>query len=62
MKLNQKILINKQTHPNCPLQKILPKTYPHWVGDGFHVYPVFSGLAFTNELSPFLMLDYGAPK
>ena len=51
----------------CPLsmktvRRILPVTRPHWVGDGFHVYPLFSDLAFTSELSPFLMLDYAAPK
>lgn len=34
----------------------------HWVGDGFNVYPVFANKAFTNDLSPFLMFDYGAPK
>jgi quercetin 2,3-dioxygenase len=44
------------------VQKILPRTSPHWVGDGFHVYPVFHNLAFTKEVSPFLMFDYGAPK
>jgi redox-sensitive bicupin YhaK (pirin superfamily) len=32
------------------------------VGDGFNVYPVFANDAFTEEISPFLMLDYGAPK
>ena len=37
-------------------------TATHWVGDGFHVYPVFAGKAFTQELSPFLMFDYAAPK
>jgi len=41
---------------------VMPATRPHWVGDGFHVYPVFSDLAFTQEVSPFLMLDYAAPK
>ena len=30
----------------------------HWVGDGFHVRPSFGQLAFKNQLSPFLMLDY----
>ena len=40
---------------------ILPKPHPHWVGDGFKVTPLFGDLAFTNSLSPFLMLDYGAP-
>lgn len=34
----------------------------HWVGDGFHVYPVFSNLAFKEDLSPLLMFDYAAPK
>jgi len=34
----------------------------HWVGDAFHVYPVFSDLAFTKTVSPMLMFDYAAPK
>jgi len=34
----------------------------HWVGDGFHVFPVFNELAFTKVLSPMLMFDYAAPK
>ena len=33
----------------------------HWVGDGFHVRPLFAGKAFTPAVSPFLMLDYAAP-
>lgn len=44
------------------VQKILPRTTPHWVGDGFRVYPVFSQSAFTPELSPLLMFDYAEPK
>ena len=44
------------------VQRILPKPSQHWVGDAFHVYPVFANLAFTNTLSPMLMFDYGAPK
>lgn len=44
------------------VQKLLSSTRPHWVGDGFNVFPVFNELAFTNDISPFLMLDYGAPK
>ena len=44
------------------IKKVLPATRPHWVGDGFHVYPVLGQVAFTNEISPFLMFDYGAPK
>jgi len=38
------------------------KPRPHWVGDGFHVLPVFHHKAFTREMSPFLMFDYAAPK
>ena len=32
------------------------------MGDGFYVYPIFAELAFTNEVSPFLMFDYSQPK
>ena len=32
------------------------------VGDGFHVFPVLNQLAFTPEVSPWLMFDYAAPK
>merc|ERR1719401_2057050 len=41
---------------------VMLKPRPHWVGDGFHVLPVFSQKAFTRDMSPFLMFDYGAPK
>ncbi|GMI45722.1 hypothetical protein TrCOL_g6906 [Triparma columacea] len=44
------------------ISKILPSPRSHWVGNGFHVYPVFADMAFTEELSPFLMFDYAAPK
>ncbi|CAE7683428.1 unnamed protein product [Symbiodinium microadriaticum] len=44
------------------LKQLLSKPHPHWVGDGFHVYPVLNEVAFTSSVSPFLMLDYGAPK
>ncbi|MES1982129.1 MAG: pirin family protein [Pseudomonadota bacterium] len=33
----------------------------HWVGDGFPVRAVFADKAFTEEISPFLMFDYGGP-
>ena len=39
----------------------LPSPQPHWVGDGFLVRPLFADLAFGQEVSPFLMLDYAAP-
>ena len=44
------------------IKKVLPAPRPHWVGDGFHVYPVFSNLAFSSFVSPWLMFDYAAPK
>jgi len=36
--------------------------HSHWVGDGFHVLPLFGQKAFTPSVSPFLMLDYAAPE
>ena len=39
------------------IKQILPAAPKHWVGDGFHVHPVFSNKAFSSELSPFLMFD-----
>ena len=54
------------TSQNCPnmktFQRVLSQPRPHWVGDGFHVHPVFNELAFSASVSPFLMLDYGQPK
>lgn len=44
------------------IKEICRKPSSHWVGDGFHVYPVFANKAFTNDLSPFLMFDYAAPR
>lgn len=44
------------------LHKVLSAPRPHWVGDGFKVFPVFNNLAFTEEISPWLMFDYAAPK
>jgi redox-sensitive bicupin YhaK (pirin superfamily) len=44
------------------VRKVISAPRPHWVGNGFHVFPVFGELAFTQELSPWLMFDYAAPK
>lgn len=44
------------------VSKIIPAQPAHWVGDGFHVYPVFGRYAFRETMSPFLMFDYAAPK
>ncbi len=35
---------------------------PHWVGNGFHVRSLFSYDRNAQALSPFLLLDYGAPE
>ncbi|EAV7065657.1 pirin family protein [Salmonella enterica] len=34
---------------------------PHWVGDGFPVRSLFSYQSHTQQLSPFLLLDYAGP-
>jgi len=34
----------------------------HWVGDGFPVRSIFSYNTHARELSPFLLLDYAAPR
>lgn len=44
------------------ISQILPPQRKHWVGDGFLVTPVFGKKAFTNDVSPFLMFDYAAPR
>ncbi len=45
------------------IKTILPaNNRTHWVGDGFNVRPVFAQLAFTQDVSPFLMFDYAAPR
>ena len=43
------------------LTRVIAAPRPHWVGDGFLVHPLFADHAFTNDISPFLMLDYAAP-
>jgi len=44
------------------ISKVLPPPRSHWVGDGFHVKPVFANMAFTKMVSPFLMFDYAPPE
>lgn len=45
------------------IKTILPASgRNHWVGDGFNVRPVFANLAFSQDISPFLMFDYAAPR
>ncbi len=35
---------------------------PHWVGDGFPVRSMFSPQTHGQAVSPFILLDYGAPR
>ena len=43
------------------LIRIHQSSEQHWVGNGFHVRSVFDYNGLGRELSPFLLLDYGAP-
>eukprot|EP00980_Cylindrotheca_fusiformis_P031215 scaffold25998_cov122-Cylindrotheca_fusiformis.AAC.8 len=44
------------------VKRVMLKPYKHWVGNAFHVYPVFADLAFKEDISPLLMFDYAEPK
>ena len=43
--------------PMKVIKEVLSRPRRHWVGNAFHVFPVFASKAFTEELSPFLMFD-----
>ena len=43
------------------LIRIHQSSEQHWVGNGFRVRSVFDYNGLGRELSPFLLLDYGAP-
>jgi quercetin 2,3-dioxygenase len=43
-----------------PIKQIISPPSPHWVGNGFYVHGFFND--FVNENSPFLLLDYAAPR
>jgi quercetin 2,3-dioxygenase len=46
-----------------PIERIVAAPRPHWVGDGFHVRGFFNAIPDAQrKLSPFLLLDYGAPE
>ena len=44
------------------LTQVLQSSETHWVGNGFPVRSVFSYNELGRELSPFLLMDYAAPK
>lgn len=64
--VTSKCIENEQDIPTSNMLKklnyVIPSTGKHWVGDGFNVRPVFNNKAFTKDISPFLMFDYGPPK
>lgn len=43
------------------LARVLKSPGGHWVGDGFPVRSLFNYMEHAQELSPFLLLDYGGP-
>jgi quercetin 2,3-dioxygenase len=43
-----------------PIKSIIAPPKPHWVGNGFYVHGFFND--FVNDNSPFLLLDYAAPR
>jgi quercetin 2,3-dioxygenase len=53
---------NSTTIAMRSIKQILPQTPRHWVGDGFHVHPTLGRAAFSESISPALMLDYAPPK
>ena len=44
------------------LISLTPAPARHWVGNGFHVSPVFSHMGEKRQTSPFLMFDYAMPQ
>lgn len=54
--------MTETTSQSKTVRAVLPPPAPHWVGDGFHVRPLFGDLAFTAVPSPFLMFDWAAPR
>ena len=42
------------------IKQIIAPPPPHWVGNGFYVHGFFND--FSNDNSPFLLLDYAAPR
>jgi quercetin 2,3-dioxygenase len=53
---------NVSTEPRR-VDRVVAAPRPHWVGDGFHVSGFFNPIPEAQrKLSPFLLLDYGAPE
>ena len=50
-------------HQDKVLIKVVSPKEKHWVGNGFYVSSIFSMYSEDNShISPFLLLDYAAPK
>ncbi len=56
---------NDSTASKAPrrIDRVVAAPRPHWVGDGFFVSGFFNAIPDAQrKLSPFLLLDYGAPR
>lgn len=46
-----------------PIEEVFQGPKPHWVGSAFHVSNYFpSGRNLLERFTPFILMDYGAPK
>lgn len=48
-----------------PIERVFTGPSSHWVGNGFHVsqyFPRGQGREFFDRFSPFILLDYNAPR
>jgi quercetin 2,3-dioxygenase len=43
------------------IESIITASHHHWVGDGFKVHNFIPSLVSYDQISPFIMLDYGSP-
>ncbi len=43
------------------VQGVYPAGSTHWVGNGFHVRNLFPSNGVTDQIDPFLLLDYAGP-
>ena len=49
--------------PSRPIENIFTGPRPHWVGNGFYVNNYFpSGQNLLERFTPFILLDYNAPR
>ena len=55
--------VSTASKPLRRIDRVVAAPRPHWVGDGFFVSGFFNAIPDAQrKLSPFLLLDYGAPR